>query len=355
MILLLLLPLYSQIVTPAARNPVGKLLFLDDQNGWIVGHDADTPVLLRTTDGGQTWTNVPLKTGFYDLYFLDRDLGWALGALPDELGNTYSTHLFRSTDGGLTWSRLSVVPGEKVSPLQSLLFIRANVGFFVLGSGAVLRTVDGGKTFAQIKVPVTASGRVRGLARGSNSRLWAFGENCLHYSDDLGENWKSALAQTTLADRRFSLWAAQLVGGKVLVLVGSSGGGVILRSPDDGATWQLAADTSQGRGTFSPNFFKDVHFWEPRRGCAVGASFFLYCTEDGGSSWSPDRDLGIKSREENKLALGEVMITQSGRGWVVMEGGFLYETLDFGRTWRDVSFPHHLQGYNASNAHPFEE
>jgi photosystem II stability/assembly factor-like uncharacterized protein len=55
-------------------------------------------LLLRTTDGGETWR--PVKTlpdGILDLDFIDLNQGWAV----------YGGFVLRTIDGGETWQQMS--------------------------------------------------------------------------------------------------------------------------------------------------------------------------------------------------------------------------------------------------------
>ncbi|MDE3273248.1 WD40/YVTN/BNR-like repeat-containing protein [Pseudoalteromonas sp. G4] len=84
-----------------ANTPVQSLLtavyFVDSQLGWAVGHDA---TILHTQDGGQNWhiqQYLPeLDKPLLDILFFDKKHGLAIGAY----GLTY-----RTTDGGKTWQK----------------------------------------------------------------------------------------------------------------------------------------------------------------------------------------------------------------------------------------------------------
>jgi photosystem II stability/assembly factor-like uncharacterized protein len=76
--------------------------FIDPQNGWlVVATDTNAEALMRTSDGGRTWSTVdphlPDATtyaGSPTLTFVDTSHGfWATGSA-----------LFTTSDGGATWS-----------------------------------------------------------------------------------------------------------------------------------------------------------------------------------------------------------------------------------------------------------
>jgi hypothetical protein len=79
-----------------------KIRFLNDSIGWVVG---DQGALLKTKDGGNTWSVLPTNVG-HDLlsfYFTDEYHGWAAG-----LGGT----IIKTTDGG----GISSVETHKIEP-----------------------------------------------------------------------------------------------------------------------------------------------------------------------------------------------------------------------------------------------
>ncbi|MEA2636579.1 MAG: hypothetical protein QOH92_3346 [Chloroflexota bacterium] len=77
--------------------------FINATVGWTI--DAKTNAILQTGDGGQHWSTlgtVPSSQGVVDFQFVNSAIGWAMGSEPT--GNT----LIKTSDGGRTWTtRLS--------------------------------------------------------------------------------------------------------------------------------------------------------------------------------------------------------------------------------------------------------
>ena len=83
-----------------------KLSFPTKQVGYctIQSYDPDTSAsarfIVKTTDGGKTWNDIPLvddhRVREFGVAFLDENIGW-VGALP---------HGFGTTDGGKSWSKV---------------------------------------------------------------------------------------------------------------------------------------------------------------------------------------------------------------------------------------------------------
>jgi photosystem II stability/assembly factor-like uncharacterized protein len=119
------------------------ICFVDGTTGWAGGG-----VIMKTTDGGETWTTqVPIAT-VREFHFLSSSYGFAVGG----------KSILRTRDGGATWE--NVTPNDdRIKDLRSVCFLDANTGW-VAGRGAdeqsgdvylkhsiLLRTNDGGATW----------------------------------------------------------------------------------------------------------------------------------------------------------------------------------------------------------------
>lgn len=161
------------------------LSFVDAQRGWAVGHGG---VVLRTTDGGETWirqadglalakaalaeadrraTQFPgdaaaasaqaearrlVEDGadkpLLDVHFADTRRGWVLGAY-----NLF----FETTDGGKTWHSASARLENPRALHLNALAVRGKSMFIAGEQGALYRSVDGGQTFEALRSPYKGS------------------------------------------------------------------------------------------------------------------------------------------------------------------------------------------------------
>jgi photosystem II stability/assembly factor-like uncharacterized protein len=147
--------------------------------------------LLRSTNGGQTWTlGSTDKSG---------DLAQTLALSPDGLrlylGTLYGG-LYVSEDAGQSWSDLGGnIPGQHTWS-SALAFDPANTLFLGTDVG-VFRSSDGGQSWASASsgLPVdpnlgTPAG-VRALAFHDNHLYAALTQGGLYVSDDQGQSWRS--------------------------------------------------------------------------------------------------------------------------------------------------------------------
>ena len=107
-----------------SRRPTRQLVAVDGSHAWALSRD----LTLRTTDG-RHWRSLGAQ-GLLRLSFVDRSHGFALERL---------YYLLRTRDGGGTWTPMG---GPK--RLQSLCFANAHTGW-VARDGTVWTTHDGGR------------------------------------------------------------------------------------------------------------------------------------------------------------------------------------------------------------------
>jgi photosystem II stability/assembly factor-like uncharacterized protein len=142
--------------------------------------------------------------------------------------------------------------------------------------------------------------------------------------------------------------------------------GTILRSPDDGLTWELQQSgttealfrislvganegwISGGYGTIlhtrdgGKSWHKQqtgieehlfgIDFIDERRGWAVGSRGTVLSTDDGGATW-------VNRSIEADIILNDVRFVDAKQGWAVGEFGRIYHTRDGGLTWAKQNSP----------------
>jgi photosystem II stability/assembly factor-like uncharacterized protein len=140
---------WAQVQTPV-RSPLTAVNFVDDMNGWAVGHDA---TILHTANGGKTWElqnfNAELEKPYLSVLFLDANTGFAVGA--------YGL-ASKTTDGGKTWADLDApaIRGEELH-LNDIIKL-GNGNLLVAGEqGTIGLSADSGNTWEKLTSPYEAS------------------------------------------------------------------------------------------------------------------------------------------------------------------------------------------------------
>ncbi|MEW6268887.1 MAG: YCF48-related protein [Thermodesulfobacteriota bacterium] len=286
--------------TEAARFPydperlVGELAdigFADAERGWAVGGN----LLLETTDGGSSWADVlprvPIPADVRPrLFAIAVDASGTAVAVGDELPLpppliTGPPLIFRTADRGASWAPARIDPAiERVVTLHDVC-LSSGVGI-ATGNGtqgnATFRTRDGGATWQEITARV--GGHEVACAQGA---LWVMSMRGLARSTDAGESWSDLssgvpsrvqyLGPIAFADPDHG-WA----GGF------GDAGSLLLHSQDGGASWRRQA-LPRGRSREEPGAgVADMAFVSPSRGVAVGARGGVaaaFHTGDGGATW----------------------------------------------------------------------
>lgn len=130
-------------VTPGEQAGQGELtesslLGLDEQNAVLTlnGRFTHQIILCRTTDGGETWKQSSIDTGSNSAYsseitFIDQEHGWLLARYDAAMGSE-ADDVFQTTDGGATWKPLATsVPkeGKNDDTAKSFPFVGIKNGF----------------------------------------------------------------------------------------------------------------------------------------------------------------------------------------------------------------------------------
>lgn len=164
--------------------------FTNTKRGWAVGSeisydpDSDTwdtgAVVVTTSDGGSTWRARDLGETYRPLAVdvLGNGVGWLAGYLPNGYGVIRKT-----TDGASTWGPLS----NTAHNLNAVQFVDALSGWAVGLEGAVFRSADGGVSWT----PQNSS-TVNGLYSVSfptASTGWAVGDGVIVRTTDGGSTW----------------------------------------------------------------------------------------------------------------------------------------------------------------------
>jgi photosystem II stability/assembly factor-like uncharacterized protein len=123
------------------------IAFTDKAHGWLTGSDG----MLRTQDGGLTWTTVDLHESFYPaINFVDQNNGWLVA----QNFQTRAVDLYKTTDGGSSWQNLNFGQASYVGFLSaSIAALSPSAVSFSL-EGTAYASTDGGATLVQQALPL---------------------------------------------------------------------------------------------------------------------------------------------------------------------------------------------------------
>ena len=182
----------------------------DERTGWAVGHDA---VILRTGDGGETWTLVHQapeeELPLLDVWFRDEHTGFAVGAYgyflaTEDGGETWTPRAISEDDFHLNALVPTAEPGQE-SQRSRRLYIAAE-------AGVAYRSDDGGATWRELPSPYAGSW-FGGLALDENRVLLAGLRGHMFRSDDGGDTW----TEVTTGTQATLTGAISLPSGSIVV------------------------------------------------------------------------------------------------------------------------------------------
>lgn len=195
--------LSAQITDPSPTSEDVSIDFIDSQHGWVMvrlesGSAFSVGALLRTQDGGLSWTPVAAPSG-EAVRFLTSSDGWTTNSVQ---GKLYVTH-----DGGQSWQPqpIPLTADEATSLLTydlptfstrhdgvlpvTMTGERASVSFYV--------THDGGQSWTRATTVPSPMSVARGTKittalLDSNTWIIPFPNEKLHRTKDSGRSWQTS-------------------------------------------------------------------------------------------------------------------------------------------------------------------
>ncbi|MCK5034784.1 MAG: T9SS type A sorting domain-containing protein [Candidatus Sabulitectum sp.] len=297
--------------------------FINHLEGWACGgwqSGGSSYLILHTSDGGVSWQDQSFGSNAYsceDIWFTDSMNGWVGGRT-----STLAPHIYHTTDGGETWTSQTVPFTSGNAGICSIDFATADIGWAATTSltdgGPVLYTGDGGaswsvQTYSNLyyhRVAVLDENHVAVVA----VKTLPPAQVKIMVTSNGGQSWSS----TTLPIIDYT-YALQYANNDIWV---GSGYSQILRSTDNGSTWEW-----QNR---SP-IWKSISWVNEitgriTSGSSAGTDGYSIITEDGGASWDDDA---------NSPGGAQCLFTDTDTGWLLWEGtnSKVWRTTDGGADW----------------------
>jgi len=276
----------------------------------------------------------PEDLKFTDVFFVNRDMGWAVGGTARGAGGM----VLYTSDGGDHWSVNLGDPQSNAAAYSELRFIDARHGWMAQGNDQLLRTVDGQNWEVVGKIPdyyydylftspttgvMSSSGRIQRTVDGG--RTWNPVFTC---RISLQTNGLTQDVECTPQSLHFP--NAQV--GYFVAYYGSST--ILGKTLDGGETWRVSLVLPEEGGKEGEVFFLDEN-----TGFLLIGNGNVYATGDGGQSWHQLPGVYIGGRPQMKFADPQV-------GWSI-----IYRTMAFttdGRRWtsRDIGFPANVNAFS---------
>ncbi len=290
--------------TTGITTQLNSISAVDDNNVWASGAAGK---VLRTTNGGTTWTTVtnPSAADNYNIFAVDANT--ALTTTSPGTG----TFVYRTTNGGTSWTQVFNQVGGLFF-VDAIWMTSATNGIMYGDPGAATggrwqlwKTVNGGVNWDSTGLYVPQNGGeagwVNGLSVVSGTSMW-FSTNAArtYYSVNGGTNW---VAQTlpAAASTNGTIWFNSL-------LQGLSGSNATLNTTSTaGTVWTNTP--LPGTATITGITGRSNFCWVTRQAAII------YKSTDNGATWTPDYTNGTVVYTSVAMARG------GGRLWACTSTG----------------------------------
>ena len=331
-------PAWVKQTTEPYRGKQDDVVFVDAMTGWY-GNGAGN--LFKTTDGGQSWTQILDRPGTFvrALGFVDANLGFLGNIGPDYFpGVTDATPLYRTRDGGASWETVTIegpaITGICAIDVHKASFINAGVldhrvtiraGGRVGGPALLATSRDGGETWTSEDLSALTAmildvhfvdERIGFICGASDTNVEQSHAVILRTGDG-GHSWSRVYEGTRSFELTWKMSFPTETTGYVTVQS---------YNPDPAVTQRVFAKTTDGGLTWTELPFVDnaavrefgVGFVDERRGW-IGAVPNGFETRDGGTTWTP---------VQMGNAVNKVRIVPNGSGVAVFAIGVELHRLD---------------------------
>lgn len=273
-------PFALTIVADTLDKTFTNIFFVNERTGYLIGEGG---VIYKTTDSARAWTAQESNTDLplYGVFFLNEDEGFVVGGENNCEGAACTARgpiMLHTTDGGQTWQKIEIATSSRLA-LKSVFFPGSSTGFAV-GDKTILSTHDHGATWQETNIQ-DLQGVMQEIQFTDSQNgliICTFGK--LLKTTDGGKHWTLSAPFPKIAANSLSVWSEDIVY--------SAGYTAVYRSNDFGDSWTrinhapvdifklvfASKDTGYafGRGKYSGGDF----------GRNYGA---IYYTTDGGYSW----------------------------------------------------------------------
>jgi photosystem II stability/assembly factor-like uncharacterized protein len=333
---------------------ITSLHMIDSTAGWALARKA----VLRTTDGGNHWRDVtppghPLDPGSAADFFT-ASMAWI--TIPE--ADQTTSQLFHTSDGGHSWQQSTIQTGF----VRHMTFIDAQHGWLLSGKEntagvpaeavSVFQTTDAGKTWQRVSAALFSDatppghlpygGQKSGISFLNASTGWVTGTVLLtnvawlYVTHDGGSTWHQQTlrlpqgippAQLLIQPPTFFSATDGLLPVRFSDLITSRDiATVIYVTHDGGTTWSSTMPVS---AALSASHFLDVqHGW-------LTDGIALFVTSDGGQHWTK------LTASANFKHVTQLDFVSESTGWAISKQGdgssFLLKTTDGGQTWTQIT------------------
>lgn len=283
-------------------------------------------MILHTEDGGETWVRQGQGSSalqgidVIDLFVLDSSNVWAVCS-----HNT----LIRTTDGGLTWNQVPT-PANSLDPdLSSISFADKNTIWISGYQGVIYKSTNAGSSWTVFDPNLFHHAYLQGIHAITPSIIYAAGQDSLFIKGMIAVTYNAGISWDTILlqdDYNHWKWIGMTATNTDNVIIYGQEGHYTI-SHDNGSTWQNDTVLDPGYGSGDINglvMVTPLIFW-------TACDNLVEKTTDGGNSWEKQTAqpiafsqfmLGIDAiNDQTAIAVLHPTTNHNGRIFKTSDGG----------------------------------
>ncbi len=273
-------PVITPITPRSTLYELSDVKMISADIGWAEASLSDTTNsgLVRTIDGGSTWTQVGPFSEICGQFVLDVNHAWVV-----ECGVGGGV-VHRTLDGGRTWTYGSAITDLPRAPYgdDSIQFVNAQDGTLTLQWGIegedirLYRTHDGGASWTEINSAISA------VTFTDPKHGWMLVGNStttLSATTDGGQTWHEVSDLIACTVGEFPVTA----GPVAMVVASCPSGDRAFFSTDYGVSWKPGESLSP---------ISRLAFFDPWHSCALATDGSVLRTSNSGVTWSKSSSIG---------------------------------------------------------------
>jgi photosystem II stability/assembly factor-like uncharacterized protein len=237
---------------------LSSIYFPNPLLGWAAGAIG---IMLKTTDGGNSWVTQPTNTtkNFSSVYFIDSSYGWAAG---------YNGLMMKTTDGGDNWFSIWNSNDEWFNTI----FFHDSLNGWAGSGNKLFQTNDGGENWI-----INLEHGAEDIQFINISEGWFCSSSLIYITTDGGNSWNYSTTGSI-----HGLNSIHFTNNNTGWAVGDNG--KIVKTIDGGITWVTQL-------SFTNSIFSSVYFFDENVGWIVGESGSILKTTNGGVTFVEQKDI----------------------------------------------------------------
>ncbi|MBK8549984.1 MAG: T9SS type A sorting domain-containing protein [Ignavibacteria bacterium] len=287
--------------------------FINDKTGWAVG---DGGVVLKTTNSGTNWLNIPnpaVGKPLFSIHLVDSNNIYFVG---------WFETIIKSTDGGSSWITIQNGPFGQGRSFTSLFFVNKDTGW--IGGGVanyyILKTTNGGITFDSSYL---FWGELNDMFFKNTTTGLVCASGAVFKTTNAGINWFNTKVPTNGVFYPFKKLA--IINNNVWVAAGDTP--PIYKSVDFGNSWKILDSIHN----YPPSVANCISFSDENTGWVGGSYGYLYKTTNGGYNWQREETAG------DQRYWGSIYCYNDSIAWGVGGAGKIRYTTNGGQTMVSIN------------------